>query len=428
MVEVVAVQSKYLEKHHERYASVLSSFAVFADRDPLILIPDDVFLDGVSEKIMAAASSVNQCDDLRKIAVSLSVLCINEHVPANYAGGEGINKAGQSVKISAVKSGAFEVHSGSDYKTVAKCKLIPVLGAPFHMSDECRKFSFAHIVSGSVSVDGNKVDRPKAVRMEGGAIHEVTSPNNILVMKRALHDDIIVTTGYTGKDYYAPVMAGLVRCLELESDKFARDIKSFCQYYTGCTISMFYALVAPLSKKSFISDGLFTKWMGAPYYPAAGISAYIKSFYDQHCANHVNAQAILDHKDKLAHGYKLSPAFTSASIAGMYTSVKAIYGEEIGVKRLWADGINFSVHRILKSSSDIKAKLSCLSRLAECNKGVDYSRECEVAFVERWDCSVGNDNAPAEFVKDFVMRTVTPHSITEPVMSQYLRMLVSLNA
>jgi hypothetical protein len=427
MVEVVALQSKYLEKHHERYYSVLSSFAVFTDRDALILIPGDVFLDGVSEKIMAAASSANPCDELRKIAVSLSVLCINEYIPADYAGGDGINKAGQGVKISAVKAGLFEVHSGSDHKTVAKCKLIPVLGAPFHMSDECRKFSFAHIVSGSVAVDGAKVDRPKAVRMEGGAIHEVTSPNNILVMKRALHDDIVVTSGYTGKDYYAPAMAGLVRCLELESDKYSRDIKVFCQYYTGCTVSMFYALVSPLSGRSFISDGLLAKWMGAPYYPVAGIGAYIKSFYNQHCATYVNAQAILDHKDKLSHGYKLSPAFTSASIAGMYASVKAIYGEEIGPKRLWADGINFSVHRILKSSSDMKMKLMSLTKLAECNKGADYSRECEVAFVERWDSSVGNDNAPAEFVKDFVMRTVTPHNIAEPVMSQYLRMLVSLN-
>ena len=427
MVEVVAVQSKYLEKHHERFYSVLSSFAVFTDRDALILIPGDAFLDAVDKKIMAAAASVDSCSELRKIAVSLSVLCINQYVPSDFSGGEGINKAGQGVKISAVKAGVFEVHSGVDYKTVAKCKLIPTLGAPFHMSDDCRKFSFAHISSGSVAVDGPKVDRPQQVRMEGGSIHEVTSPSNILDMKKALHDDIVVTSGYTGKDYYAPVMAGLVRCLELESDKFALDIKSFCQYYTGCTVSMFYALVAPLSRRSFVSDGFLTKWMGAPYYPAVGISTYIKSFYDLHCARYVNAQAILDHKAKSDHGFRLSPAVTSASIVGMYSSVKDIYGEEIGTKRMWTDGINFSVHRILKSASDMKMKLVCLGKLAERSKGNDFASECEVAFVERWDCSVGNDNAPAEFVEGFVMRTVTPHSIQEPAMSQYLKMLVSLN-
>jgi hypothetical protein len=453
MATVVSSAADYIEEHHKKLHKLLTNFSVNVDRTPLVLVPSDTELAKIEAKVakIVAKSGETMCEELRSISTGLSVIAINQYVDSSYTGGETTNKAEQLVKISKVEKGCFEVKSGPDFKTVAKCKLEKVVGAPFHSRDECRQVSIAMITDGEVATDGNKQERRKRGvlrgagcgcvgacicggvdrcrcpgnctckgRFSGGALQEAVSPDSVLELKRALLEDLITTTEYSKKNYFAPTIAGLVKRLSMNEAQFADDIKIFCMFYTrGCFAGAFYSMIIPHGSHSMLTDAFMKKWMGAPYYPKhSSILAYIDSFVARHSTF---GPAIAEYKSKYSHGFRFDSVTTATGIKPMYAGMKSVFGVDISGQRMWADNINFRVHRILASHN-----FNSLRVLADSCCGKNYVSECEVANPRKHENPFIEADRPSEFVGNWFL-SGTPEPLQVPAISNYMKSVLELN-
>jgi hypothetical protein len=439
MASVVSSTGDYLKDHHPRFAKLLSSFGVHVDRTALVLIPADKELAKFEAEVdkVTKTGGDKMCSSLRELSTKMSVLCIHQFVDDKYDGGEAVNKAEQLIKISKVSGGIFEVKSGAKYDTVAKCKLLPIVGAPFHSKDECRMLSVASITTGSVATDGVKQEKRKRGKLEGGgdrcrclgdcccgdkfdggAIQETISSGDVLQLKSVLFEDLIVTSEYSKKNYFAPCIAGIVKTLSLYESRFPEDISTFCKYYTkGCYGGAFISMIAPEGRSSLLSDSFIKKWMGAPYYPKdTSISSFVDSFVAKHSSYDTTS-----YRSKYNHGFLFDAKTTSGIIKGIYANVKEVYGADISQKKMWADCINYKCHKIIS-----ERRIGDLRKLADLCKGDDCIGECEVACEYLWDSSIEQENKPETFIREWLLMG-KPDPLEIPSISGYMESVIFLN-
>jgi hypothetical protein len=439
MTTIVSSALEYIKQHHAKFAKLIISFNVHLGNSGLILIPMDKEINRLEEEVakITSTNDADMCSNLKKIADSISSMCIDDFINSNYGGSDGVsNGIGQYVNISAVKNDLFEVSSGADFGVVAKCKLSPSLIHP--QKQDCKRVSIGVITHGSVDINGSKAPPKRFKKMQGGceclekcncsfsggSIQEACSPDNIVALKRAVFDDAVTTTAYSGNNYFTPIVAGIAKCLD-KYNHFDHDIINFCRYYSkDNSVSTFMTLVCPEGQNSILSDKFLKKWMGAPYYPAS-----FDDFFDDFIIRHdrIDKEKIVQFKDEKNHTYKLEAKFTSSMIPNMYNGIDKIYGENITTKKMWADDLRHKVCGVMSGSSSISDKMEAVKDCSCIYKGDDYQSEIEVTMKEKWDSSIDTNNVPQEFIDNWMFFTEHKEGIPYPEMSSYLKSILDLN-
>lgn len=193
---------------------------------------------------------------------------IKQVITPDYKGGIEANGSNQQVKLSAVKGGKIEIYSGGKFETKAEGKLADVMGTP-NYSSGYRNVSFIVLSSGELDINGPAATQTNskaklATKLDGAGPEVLPNDARIYAIKQSANDMILEACKGTKKNFYIPVVAGLMKCLEQMGDEQCRK---YAHYIYPCAASTFYVLVQPHNELGqFLSDDIIGRWMCAPYF------------------------------------------------------------------------------------------------------------------------------------------------------------------
>lgn len=436
-VQIVSSPKEYLKENHPKFYKLAISVGVKPKYARGVLIPADTEIAKLNTKLKSIKNQ-SKSSEVRKLFIEIKSIValhmLKNEIPNDFKGGYIQTVYGKGLKIGPVKNDKFIIEHGKNYSKKSNCKLLKVIGAPKHTSEGFLEFSAAKI---DKLIDIETPDYDKDAKFEGGHM-EMLESDNVFAIKKLLakqfedqaevnkqlkkdypHHDIGAS-----KNYYIPVVAGMIECAKTHgTDKDKQLIVSHC--YESAP-AMFYTLVQPYCEKQLLSDILIKTWVGAPYYPA-DFNQHKIEFYDNHCGN-IDKNKIKGIRNKSDVG-----KFTEFIKDVYEDNVESIFGPNISPScKFWADVVAFKMTSKEKEYSDY-AKV--LPHIIECAKMYPGKKYCEeIPFnSENWKKlfkSSDNKKMVSEFTSKFLLHFECNdyiHSSNAPTMSQYIKSLIELN-
>lgn len=431
--DIVASVPPYIAERYPKYSKALVDSSVNIQSVATLLVPSDAWLNKWNKnREDVDTNDKDWSNKYAKLSAELKVLSLpSVAITKDYKGGVTRTKIGTEVRISEVKGKNFKIHSGEDGKTVAECELLDVMGAPTFAKGESRPrdLAIALIKSGEISTVSLSKD---AATMVGGFELEVID-NDTNRIKMAIHQDTLANCTESNKDYYAPVVAGMLRYVEMHMSEFAEDAKKIGAFGGAIPMATFYALVQPFARnRQIISSELIKAWRGAPYYPSGGCAEYIRGFISAHQKGDDAARKLAaDMFD--ASGMKLPEKAVLSKIKQAYSEHAAAafgLGDSQATEKLWADSLAFAIYAALMGTSADRFRSAAVQ--AENADGQSYEDGVSILKPEKWVEWTNKESEAASLFVDnnFLFHTagVIEGLPEEPTMNAYLRNFVKMNS
>jgi hypothetical protein len=337
--------NNYLEEKHPKFHKLIKGLCINIDSVMCVLIPSDAKCAAISKELKGKSPISDEYKQAYfKAKGKVLAHLLNQTVNADFKGGLTTNRAKKKVSISPVSGGKFTVTYDTDTgKTVdVKCELIKdAIPAPT-MSGGDRGFSFAKIINGDPIAEGKTIERGEKLEgsFRGGRMEAEQPSSKTSTIKLALAKQCVEYTKASGKDYYTPVVCGMLKCLDMHSDKYSAECKELCNYIYPCAASTFYTVLQPYRSSGQILPNEFIEhWYGAPAY--GDYNSIVKDFCSKHCDSGT--------KEKLS-GLKAKLENTMAD-KNLALQLKKIYSDIFsGIfkhgtpeMKVWADELAFKV-------------------------------------------------------------------------------------
>lgn len=386
---------RYIEINHPKFHSLLDLTCLKIGKAKCVIVPKDAEIATIMKEIKGFKEMNEEtAKKYNEIKSRVAAHIITSHViDDKFKGGVVKAKGGCTLQISAVKDGKFSIVSGVGGKSKAECKLDELYPAPMMRdSSKKREISVAIISSGSLDCGAKEEQKDK---LEGGHMESLNDTSRLVTFKKTLTNEIVLTSKSLGVDGFAPVMAGLLKFLDMTPGT-ELECKKICQFLYPHAIQSYFVIVQPYNSTQMIDDTVLKRWMGAPYF-CQDYTSQLNEFVAKHCPE------VAQKRSEAMRRIESIP-----EISTIDSTFKSIYSrnctEVFGIgkcnDKLWADNFAFEISELFaRKKGDMASFVSSVTSLSQSFTGINKEREIRFGNKSFWDNFRSNREPIMEFLK-----------------------------
>lgn len=149
-----------------------------------------------------------------KFISKVGVYLLKSKIDDKFKGGPVRNCSMQIMDISSLDKGKVTIKSGPTLATKAVASLVTeAAGRPAFVNDHSPIFTFLELDSGEIESNGVSTLPDKVAKKVRGGVPQIVESRELLF--HAVWHDTLNTSIRTGKDHFAPLLLGLMTCLEM---------------------------------------------------------------------------------------------------------------------------------------------------------------------------------------------------------------------
>lgn len=362
----------------------------------------------------------NDGDQIQKALAIKTLLYahfIRDEITPDFKGKELMNGIQQLIKISDVgKKGEITILSGPKYETKAIGRLANVTGTP-NYSGTNAKVSVIILESGEIAVNGNR----SSGKLEGAGPEVMPIDSTVYDIKQSANEMILDICKAVGKDFYVPVVAGLLHCLEKEGPAVC---KKFAHFIYPSAASTFYVLVQPHnSNGQFLPNEFIKRWMCVPCFCPN---------YDKQRSDFIAKYSEPGKRLEIAE--RLQEVPDMQNINGMFLDLykktySSLFPEGFTpVEKLWADELGYRISMAMFNDPGNCEKANSLAKVVNGEKIQEQGLFSDEKF---WSNMLANRNEKKSlnfFRGDWILHKGAPGEYVNPApIPSFYKKLIQCN-
>jgi hypothetical protein len=414
----------YLKHNHREFRKLLGDCCIDISTAQTLLIPSEAVVK--KYKVERKNADKKKFADLSKKLTAHMIF--QNLLDKQFMGGDSGNKLQQLIRLTAPKNGVLEMHTGPDFKTVAKLKIIKDFEPRLGMKGDQIPISVAEI-EGDIAIDGkswqtrSSAPGPRTIgqrtaraRARGRGEDDIIGGSET---KRKNYE-ILLAQGENHKDHghcpFVSTIGGLLAWLQTEKnmqipeyDTIRKRIASLVSYDA---VGMYFAIIQPFSDNSFLTNDIINEWSFAQK-ESSDFPAIWQDFANKFCPSSSDRSTFLE-----SRGDFVSQS-TPLTFIDIYNSAvpKVFDGVISPEQKLWADELLFISYMRCHRGDNSAAQIREFGELVGvAHPGNNYIAESLYSSEDYWrkfgNSQLDGENGPVVFHKSefFLKHTIVDDS------------------
>ena len=368
---IYANVKSYLSKHHRAFLELLERVGIDTDNTNTVIVPTEAQIKKWTTDI-DKYSKTEFADLSTKLYAHTFRQNFNDPKVLGAAGFETINGARQLCKVGKISGKEFELMTGADLKTIAKCKIDPNFEPSQNFKDSNQKpICVVVFLSGEIATDGQVKEFSPRGAAEDPIENEVFSTfygarEDLEKIRKAKCDNFKYLLS-KGRQAFAECIGGLLKYLdktELSELDSCKQVVASLLSYDAC--ATYVVIIQPYGDNSFIPSRLMLDEWNFTHALAPNYVTIFEEFAAKYAPK----------IDESARSNALKKARSQLVNVNMSLSFKEIYDEY--VPKVYPSDFGLSSSELLwahEAEFKMIHSVDIIDLLAEQFRGADYEKE-----------------------------------------------------